>query len=337
MEFPKRIDTHISESISFNVVSSVLPKKWIVREVTERDYGVDLYVELVNNDGSVTGDMVALQIKSTQTIKFNSRNLSTFSGVKKSTVNYWLGLPVPVFLIVVELKTGNVYWSSVEVNNREGKFVGNYQTASLSINKSNDFSKEGLSAFKLTYIREKRWPDIENAIEKSLMSYNSIGPLVLMCKRESDEGFCSTAIQFLLLQHYEYFSILFRYLHFGKPKQLPIWYERHIEYIKEKNLEPSMTFTYKIIKEMLQYFIWDYRDCIITSYNLVTENQKEYFSNRYPYLCAHLQTRPYAFILDDWVARYYYDEYENETKSPEKLFFKDFEEFDWIINDLTKT
>lgn len=64
MKYPKRIDSHVSESLSFSAVSSSLPKDWIIREVTERDYGVDLYVELVGASGNVTGDMVALQVKS---------------------------------------------------------------------------------------------------------------------------------------------------------------------------------------------------------------------------------------------------------------------------------
>ncbi|MCX0450304.1 hypothetical protein, partial [Aeromonas veronii] len=56
-----------------------------------------------------------------------------------------------------------------------------------------------------------------------------------------------------------------------------------------------------------------------------------------PYLYMHLQQRPHAFVMDDWAARYYFDEYENETTNPEELFFQDFEEFDWILSDLTKT
>ena len=131
MEYPKRIDTHISESISFDALSSVLPDEWIIRELTERDYGVDLYIELVGKDGKVTGDLVALQVKSTKSIQFNNKGLFTYGGIKKSTINYWLGLPVPVFLIVVNLNNKHVYWSSVEINQREGRFNKNKNTASL--------------------------------------------------------------------------------------------------------------------------------------------------------------------------------------------------------------
>jgi hypothetical protein len=337
MEYPTRSNTHISESISFDALSSVLPDEWIIRELTERDYGIDLYLEIVGKDGAVTGDLVALQLKSTNSVKFNDKGLFTYSGIKKSTINYWLGLPVPVFLIVVDLSNKHVYWSSVEINQREGKFSKDNKTASLSLTKDSDFSEKGIAFFKMTYIREKRWPEIESAIEKSIMSYNSLGPLVLMCQRKSDNEFCSTSIQYMLIQHYEYFTLLSRYLFFNKPKYLPYWYDQHVQYIKGNNLDGSLTFSYKVIKEMIKYFVWDYRDCIIAGYQLVTETQKSYFSNKLPYLYLHLENRPYAFVMDDWSARYYFDEYESETTNPEKLFFQDFEEFDWILGDIAKS
>lgn len=337
MEYPKRIDTHISESISFNALSSALPKEWIVRELTERDYGVDLYIELVGEDGKVTGDLVALQVKSTNSVQFNDNGLFTYSGIKSSTINYWLGLPVPVFLIVVDLNTKHVYWSSVEVNQREGRFSKDNKTASLILTKNSDFSTRGLSLFIMTYIREKRWPEIESAIEKSIMSYNSLGPLVLMCERKGDDEFCSTSVQYMLIQHYEYFTLLSRYLLSKKPKYLPHWYDRHVEYINNNKLEVSLTFSFKVIKDMIKYFVWDYRKCIIASYQLVTESQKSYFSNKLPFLYIHLQHRPHTFFMDDWAARYYLDEYEDETTNPEKLFFQDFKEFDWMLSDLTRT
>lgn len=242
-----------------------------------------------------------------------------------------------MFLIVVSLEDKNVYWASVEASNREGRFKRDKKTASILINKSDNFSEKGLNNFKLIYFREKKWSVIENAIEKSLMSYNSIGPLVLMCNREMDEKFCSTAVQFLLLQHYEYYTLLSRFLFFKQTKNLHEWYNLHAKYIEEKLLTSSLTFSYKVIKRMIAHFIWDYRKCILEAYKLVTDKQEKYYRESYPYLCAHLKERPYAFIQEDWAPRYFFDEYEMETMIPEKLFFQDFEEFDFMINELTKT
>lgn len=232
-----------------------------------------------------------------------------------------------MFLILVDNKNKDVYWSSVEANNREGRFGKNNNTASLVVNDYCDFSEMGLNIFLVTYLKEKRWSDVENAIEKSIMSYNTLGPLVLMCKRQKDNAICSSTIQYLLIQHYEYFTILSRYLLGKKVEYLPYWYQKHVTYLQNNKSINSPLFTFKTLKEMIDYFIWGYIDCIKVGYKLITEDQKEYFLERMPYLYIHLTHKPHTFITDDWAARYYFDEYENETKSPENLFFDDFDEF----------
>jgi len=328
MDYPRRIPNHVSESSSYTILAASLPKYWIVRELTERDYGIDLYVEIVREDGRVTGDLVALQVKSTQKLTFSKQNEFIFKGIKRSTLNYWTGLPVPVFFVVVCLDTNKAYWANIESIRREGRFEGKTASISLPIKKTCDFSEAGLALFTLNYIRERRWPNIEEAIEKSLMFYNSLGPLVLMCRRANPSESCSTTIQYLLIQHYEYYTTLARYLLSKKPKYLPHWYSRNLDYIKENKAEPSLTFCFAVINEMINEFVWSYRDCIMTAYYMVTKNQKDYFFKKFPYLVSHLLNRPHTFLSDDWAARYFWDEYENETRRPEVLFFQDFSEFD---------
>jgi uncharacterized protein YpmS len=79
MKYPTRSNSHISESNSFDILSSVLPDEWIIRELTERDYGVDLYVEIVGENKKITGELVALQVKSSTKIKFNKNDQFTYS------------------------------------------------------------------------------------------------------------------------------------------------------------------------------------------------------------------------------------------------------------------
>jgi hypothetical protein len=173
MKYPTRDNKHIIESESFAALSSILPKQWIIRELTERDYGVDLYIEIVGKDGKITGDLAALQIKGTKNVNFKENGTYTFSGIKRTTLNYWLGLPVPVFLLVFCQETRKIYWTSVEYNHREGRFKGKFKgkskTVSLKFLIEADFSKKGLAMFMSTYIREKRWAEIENTIEKVLI------------------------------------------------------------------------------------------------------------------------------------------------------------------------
>ncbi len=131
MDFPIRTNSHIKESQSLKILMSVLPSQWIIRELSERDYGVDLYIELTKEDGRITGDMVAIQLKGTQSVIFDAEDKFLFKNIKKSTINYWLGLPIPVFPVVVSLNDQKVYWSSVEQNNREGRFFNSNKTYTL--------------------------------------------------------------------------------------------------------------------------------------------------------------------------------------------------------------
>lgn len=336
MRLPKRSDQHISESDSFTVLRQLLPREWVIRELSERDYGIDVYVEIVGKKQVLSGDMTALQLKGKKAVKFvNGR--ATFSGVKRETLNYWLSLPVPAFLCVACLSTKKCYWANIKSQNRQGRFKGESKTVSIQLFEELDFSRPGLNAFLESYIREKRWPEIENAIEKSLMLFNTLGPLVLMCERSEDDVPCSTTIQYLVNQHFEYHRLLSRYLLGKKPEGLPHWYEQNISYMKSAKLDPSLTLYFKVLKDLFQSTLGDYRDSIIAAYELVMESQVHYFSQRFPFLFAHLKARPHTFLLDDWYSRYFFDEYENETQHPERLYFQDFDEFDSHLDQLRRS
>ncbi|MDE5424273.1 DUF4365 domain-containing protein [Ancylomarina sp. DW003] len=222
--------------------------------MTERDYGIDLYIEIVGKDRKVTGNLIAIQVKGKKEVKFNSKTESVYSGIKRSTINYWNNLPVPVFFIVVCISTQRAFWTNVNMQNREGRFKGKSKTTSLRLKEKFEINDKGLLAFNLVYLREKRWPAVESAIEKSLMSFTSFGPFILLCKRKPQNEICTSTIQYLLLQHYENYTLLSRFLHVKKPIPLPNWYDKHVEQIKSGKAENSFRFTYGLIWEMIKGF-----------------------------------------------------------------------------------
>jgi hypothetical protein len=329
MDFPKRDITHIIERQALEILTQQLPKEWIVREMTERDYGIDLYIEIIKEDKQVTGDLVAIQVKGKSKIEFGCDDTFTFYTIKKTTLNYWLNLPVPVFFIVVCIETKQSYWCNVRDANRTDKFkAGASETFSTKISKEQTLSKNGLILFQLNYIREKRWGAIENAMEQSLMLFSSFGPFILMCKRKPDDEFCSTTIQYILLQHYEYFYLLSRYILGKKPKTIPEWYDLNLNELKKTPDFNGVTFSYKVVKDVIRYFASDYREAVRKANLLVIKYHPTYYQTRFPYLFLHLKVRPLAFVHSDWYARYYFDEYENDTRDIEKKYFDDFTEYD---------
>jgi hypothetical protein len=109
LSFPKRTNTHVTEAGSWRLLQSLAPEEWIVREVSEWDYGTDAYIELVEATGEITGHLLSGQLKGVQSIEWqpseDGGRIARSPSVKTSTAAYWLGLPIPVFLFVADLAT----------------------------------------------------------------------------------------------------------------------------------------------------------------------------------------------------------------------------------------
>lgn len=114
MKLPKRVPQHISETASFKLFSSKIPDNWIVRDVSERDYGIDCYLELVNDDNELTGELALIQLKSRQKINWTKDDTFQLSGVDISTSNYWYKFSVPVFIFLADIESQELYFLSVD-------------------------------------------------------------------------------------------------------------------------------------------------------------------------------------------------------------------------------
>ncbi len=94
----------------------------MLRHVTERDYGLDCIVEitLMEKGGTaskVVGWIFALQVKAVESLVWRqegSRKTSTISGIGTSTVQYWMNLPMPVFLFVHDRSQDRVFFTDVK-------------------------------------------------------------------------------------------------------------------------------------------------------------------------------------------------------------------------------
>lgn len=124
---PKRTAQHISESESYKILASQIPSNWIVRDITERDYGIDCYIELVDEDNCCTGDIALVQLKGRGSIEWTKEDTYTLSGVEVSTTNYWKESPIPVFLFLTDNTTKELFFISVDLYIRQNFLLYNKQ------------------------------------------------------------------------------------------------------------------------------------------------------------------------------------------------------------------
>ena len=167
MKYPQRPSTHIKETASWKILQNSVPSEWMVRGVSERDYGVDCYIEMVGRDGSVRGDLLSIQLKGTESLNWKhndkqKRREAKFSGIKIETINYWMNLAVPVFLCVAETSTKKLYFAPIkhQVRNQYKKYE-NQQSLSFLLSSEHRLDDDkGLFNFIICYIQEKNFKEL---------------------------------------------------------------------------------------------------------------------------------------------------------------------------------
>lgn len=91
---PKRINTHRIDTRAVRHIFTHLNENWLVRNLDERDYGIDLQLERFDID-EATGDFIFVQVKGTDNAFGSDVQLSNFP---VDTINYSLMFDVPFFL-----------------------------------------------------------------------------------------------------------------------------------------------------------------------------------------------------------------------------------------------
>lgn len=166
MKLPKRVPQHRSETASFKLFSSKIPDNWIIRDVTERDYGIDCYLELVNNKDELTGELALIQLKSRDGIPWTHDGNYNLTGVDISTSNYWFNFSVPVFIFLADINSQELYFKSVDhvIKRNFSEFI-KQEKFNYNFNKVDKFEgKDGVFAFKFCFYYEYYREQFENEL-----------------------------------------------------------------------------------------------------------------------------------------------------------------------------
>jgi len=107
-----RTQSHVTDSAAVKAVICAIPNYWVVRELTERDYGIDLMVEIFvpgkkDKRGldtfEASGGLFHIQIKgSSDPIPVTKKGYVSYS-LEKGFLKYVESFSVPSFLFYVDL------------------------------------------------------------------------------------------------------------------------------------------------------------------------------------------------------------------------------------------
>lgn len=111
-----RTSSHVIETNSINMVKNKIDRFYsngdaLARNWQERDYGIDLVVELFN-DGIPTGKIAFLQIKGTKNIiaKLKNSNEVSCSNVSVSSLDYAKQRRIPYILIYASISKPECFY-----------------------------------------------------------------------------------------------------------------------------------------------------------------------------------------------------------------------------------
>lgn len=104
----------LTERIGVHKVALIFLEKfgWIEREQTITDVGIDMQVEIVENNVP-TGQLLALQIKTGKSYFKEEKDDNIIFRGKKKHLEYWTNYSLPVFIILHNQLTNKTYWQRV--------------------------------------------------------------------------------------------------------------------------------------------------------------------------------------------------------------------------------
>lgn len=102
---PKRPIQHILEDESRTKFSEIIPSKWVVRD-KDKDYGIDVEVELFDSEGDTQGMVFWVQLKATAS---ESEDEILNVDMKIDTLMYYRKLDIPVLLVRYSRKKNSFY------------------------------------------------------------------------------------------------------------------------------------------------------------------------------------------------------------------------------------
>ncbi len=287
MQFPKRPIEHVKQSASWKIFQNSIPPLWIIREVTERDYGIDSYIEIVSPEGKVTGDLCSIQLKGIGNIDWKEDPTSKgrkyrLSGIKRTTVNYLMNLPIPVFIILADLEERKAYFAPVKEQIRENYIEYlNRKTKYFSFEfmSANELgTKRGNILFRAFYYIENWFNEISNYLRDLLIHWQQYYEFI----RDNQELDCFLEVERenqLIMEHiYQSCKFLSIFLRIKwNVISLPELYKVDRQTWKDPSISLHQKSLDLVLKELEPIFI----EIIKRAKILITQKESDYWKSKY--------------------------------------------------------
>ena len=111
--------------------------KWIFRELSIQDYGIDAHIEIMGKTYA-TGKLIGVQIKCGNSYFRESDNDNVVFRFDKKHFQYWINYSIPVIIVLVNPDSLEVIW---EVINDETVIKINSDNYKININRKSKFNK----------------------------------------------------------------------------------------------------------------------------------------------------------------------------------------------------
>jgi hypothetical protein len=112
--FPKRTNSQAVGELGVSILTKIIRKDfgWEFRRTPQEvDFGIDGYIDLVTNEGYVTGRSLAVQVKSGPSyFTGGSETAFTYRGETKH-INHYLNHGQPVLLVLVDTDAEEAWWA----------------------------------------------------------------------------------------------------------------------------------------------------------------------------------------------------------------------------------
>lgn len=178
-KFPTYLKSNNTGDIGINAVSKIVNddmRFMFKKNNEEHDFGIDAYIEIITEEGAVTGQVIAAQIKTGASyFKTKTKTGFTFYGENKH-LNYYCNAPFPIIIIICDSVSRACYWESFTIEKTE-KTKKNWKINIPKRNKLSIHSKPDLinlvgEPVDFTAEAEEHWEMIKDLKEADFVHYS---------------------------------------------------------------------------------------------------------------------------------------------------------------------